>query len=155
MAVPAEAPGDVEAGQVRQADVEDDGIEAAARFDELEAILAPGCEVDDVALLDQESLKQASKARVVLDDEHVHMPVLPAVSEEFLKAAQLGARRSPSEQSRALDVPRFSDLLAISERNRANVANLLAKSEQPGVRNSQPLSPRATMLVLAARTRPV
>jgi len=79
------------------------------------------------------------------------------VSEEFLKAAQLGARRSALAQRaiQSLGRPRFSDLLAISERNRANVANLLAKSEQPGVRNSQPLSPRATMLVLAARTRPV
>ena len=73
-AVLAQAAGDVEAGHVRQADVEDDGVEAVERRRELDPGPAVGRVLDDVAILLEEAGQAAGEAFVVLDEKQVHRP---------------------------------------------------------------------------------
>ena len=88
----AHPPGDLEPVDVGQADIEDQRIEAAAGLDELERLAATDREVDDVAFLGQEPLEEPTQPRVVLDDEHVHVPVLRPVSEGSLKGRSASTR---------------------------------------------------------------
>ncbi len=85
-------PGDLEPVDVGQADIEDQGIEAATRLDELERLATADREIDDVAFLGQESLEEPTQPGIVLDDEHVHVLVLRSVSEGSLKVAPVSAR---------------------------------------------------------------
>ena len=85
--------GDLEPVDIGQADIEDQRVEAAAGLDELERLTATDSEVDDVAFLGQEPLEEPPQPRVVLDDEHVHVPVLRPVSEGSLKGPSFNAPR--------------------------------------------------------------
>ena len=66
-----QAAGDVEARAVREADVEDDGVELGLGR-ELQPLGGGRRAVDDVAILGQEAGEEADEARVVLDEEQVH-----------------------------------------------------------------------------------
>ena len=72
-ATAAEAAGDVQPGAIRQADVEDQRIEAAG-LGEPEAITGGRRDLDDVAVGVEQTLEHAGEAAVVLDDEQVHPP---------------------------------------------------------------------------------
>ena len=62
----------VEAGHVRQPDVEDDGVEPVDGAGKLEAGPSVGRVLDDVAVLLEEPGQGAGEAFVVLDQEQVH-----------------------------------------------------------------------------------
>src|SRR4051812_16455394 len=68
----ADAPRDLEPGDVRQADVEDDDLDAGRRLRDVKAVKAGRCRLDDVAVLLEEPPQKADEARVVLDDEQMH-----------------------------------------------------------------------------------
>ena len=72
-----DAPGDLEAGDVGQADVEDDDLDAGRRLGDVEAVEPGRRGLDDVAVLLEESPQQADQPRVVLDDEQMHEVSLP------------------------------------------------------------------------------
>ena len=65
--------GDLEPGDVRQAEVEDDDLDPAGRLGDVEPVAAGGRGLDDVAVLLEESPQQANEPRVVLDDEQMHV----------------------------------------------------------------------------------
>ena len=65
--------GDLEPGDVRQADVEDDDLDPGGRLGDVEAVAAGRRGLDDVAVLLEQSPQQADEARVVLDDEQMHV----------------------------------------------------------------------------------
>ena len=67
-----EPAGHVEAGHVRQPDVEDHGVEPVDGRGQLEAGPPVGRELDDVAVLLEEAGQGAGEALVVLDQEQVH-----------------------------------------------------------------------------------
>ena len=73
---PADPASDVEAGDVRQADVEDDDVDARCVLGDRGARLAVVGDVDYVAVFLEQSLEDPGEAFIVLDDEDVH----PAVS---------------------------------------------------------------------------
>ena len=70
--LPAQAPGDLEPGDVRQADVEDHGLDPGAVLGDRQAGLAVERDVDDVAVLLEEPPQGPAQALVVLDDEEMH-----------------------------------------------------------------------------------
>ena len=68
----AQLPGQVQAGHLRQADVEDDRVEPAVAGDDVERLLAGFGDLDHVPVLEEQPFEHAAQARVVLDDEQVH-----------------------------------------------------------------------------------
>ena len=68
----AQPPGDLEAADVGQPDVEDDALDAGRVLGDLEAALAVGGELDHVPVVLEQALEQAPQAGIVLDDEEMH-----------------------------------------------------------------------------------
>ena len=99
-----------------------------------------------MAFLGEQPLEEATQARVVLDDEHVHVAVLRALSEEFLKAAALHVLLLAQRAVQRTKGLRIATVLAIGERFRGGAIILLALSEQPGERTSRALAQRAPRL---------
>jgi D-alanyl-D-alanine carboxypeptidase/D-alanyl-D-alanine-endopeptidase (penicillin-binding protein 4) len=66
-----EALGDLDAGDVGQADIQDDRLDPVG-LRQLEAGLPIGGEIDDVAVLLEEALEDPPEPLVVLDDQQVH-----------------------------------------------------------------------------------
>ena len=56
-----------------QADVEDDDLDPGRRVDDVEAVLAGRRGLHDVAVLLEQSPQKANEARIVLDDEQMHV----------------------------------------------------------------------------------
>ena len=84
-AVPQPA-GDLEAGQVRQPDVEHDRVDARAAG-QLERGGAGRGALDEMPLAAEQPRDEVGEARVVLDEQEVHPPCLPPEHQRFLKAA--------------------------------------------------------------------
>ena len=63
---------DLEAGHVGQAEVEDHGLDAGSRLDELERRPAVGRDLHDVAVVLEQAAQDALEPRVVLDEQQVH-----------------------------------------------------------------------------------
>jgi hypothetical protein len=105
-----------------------------------------------MAFLGQEPLEEPTKTRVVLDDEHVHVPVLPAVSEEFLKTRRSPwARGARPASGPANDTRQDRDPARHGEQFSAATAILLAQNEQVGERTSRPLAPASKAQVAFGR----
>ena len=68
----ADAARDLETGDVGQAEVEDDDLDAGRRLGDVEAVETGRGGLDDVAVLLEEPPQQADEARIVLDDEQMH-----------------------------------------------------------------------------------
>ena len=62
----------LEAGQLREADVEDDRLDAGRFGRDLEAGLAVGRELDDMAVVGEQPREQPSELGVVFDEQQVH-----------------------------------------------------------------------------------
>ena len=68
----ADAPRDLQAGDVGQAEIEDDDLDPGRRLGDVEAVEPGRGGLDDVAVFLEESPQQADEPRVVLDDEQMH-----------------------------------------------------------------------------------
>src|SRR3954468_756313 len=68
----ADAPRDVEPGDVREAEVKDDDLDPGRRLRDVEAVTTRRRGLDDVAVLLQEPPEKTDEARVVLDDKKMH-----------------------------------------------------------------------------------
>ena len=64
--------GDLEPGDVGQADVQDDRLDAGGGGRDLDAGDAVGRQLDHVPVLLEEAAKQSTETGIVLDDEQVH-----------------------------------------------------------------------------------
>ncbi len=67
-----EAAGNLEPRDARQTDVEDHGVEAGRLTRDLEAGLAVGRKVDDVAVVLEESAQEPAELGIVFDEQEVH-----------------------------------------------------------------------------------
>ncbi len=63
---------DLETGDVREPEIEDDDLDPGGRLEDVETIETGRGGLDDVAVLLEESAQQADQPRIVLDDEQVH-----------------------------------------------------------------------------------
>ena len=63
---------DVEAGHVREPDVEDHGLDARRRVGQLQRRLAVGRDLHHVAVVLEQAAEDALETRVVLDEQQVH-----------------------------------------------------------------------------------
>ena len=63
---------DLEAGHVRQAEVEDHRLDPRRRLDELERGPAVRGDLHDVAIVLEQAAQDALEARVILDEQQVH-----------------------------------------------------------------------------------
>ena len=69
-----ETPGDLQATDVGQPDVEDDHVDRVARgAGHGVAVFARGARVDDMTLFLEQSLEEAAEAVVVFHDQEVHI----------------------------------------------------------------------------------
>jgi hypothetical protein len=71
-ALAAEHSGYLEAGTIRQADVEDDRVEFGSRSRDFQALLSRQGRLYDVTVLGQQPLEKPAESSVVFDDQKMH-----------------------------------------------------------------------------------